>query len=448
MKFKAFTAAFFLAVSSYDSSARTLLDGFTRGKPSDLLLAVYDNSEGGAGAGKTLLFNTNISYGDIVNGTAGAKSVDLSADPNFQALNASGAKLVYNVVGGYSLSDDFSNYDKTGSSGRIFSDPASTQWGVLTTGKNAADFTGDLIGLGDTTKNRIYAYWFAANVKLAAAGATATSGPNSVLVPKGDPQASFDLAWGGNFGGGGSARTAKANIGNVGESLKLFWITNTDFAKGAVVEFGTISLASNGKLTFTPTGGGGGGGNKPPIAKTGADQKVSKGTLVTLDGSQSSDPEGATLSFDWAQTSGPSVSLSNGKTAKSSFTPQADGVYEFKLTVSDGKDSATASTKVTVATVSELKVDAPASWKVKGKQTIKFSGPTLDQKAKVDIHFAKDGVSFRKIGSSTLKKGAFTWTPKPADETPKGALRATAVVGTGANKKTVESNTLSIVVNK
>ena len=448
MTFKSLAAAALLAAGSNASMAALLADGFTPGTPSSVLVAVYDNSSGLAKSGATVLYNTKISYGDFVNGLVSGKTIDLSSDPNFQALNASGANLVYNIVGGYSLADDFSNYDKTGSSGKIFSDKANTQWGVVTTGTKATDFTGDFVSLGDTTKNRIYAYWFAANLKLTALGATKTGGPDSVLVPAGDPQASYNLAWGGNFGGGGIALNAKANSGPVGQALKFFWVTNTDFGKGSVVEIGNWTLSGAGKLVYSPNGGGGGGGSgNPPIAKTGSDQTAAKGTLVTLDGSGSSDPNGLPLTYSWAQTSGPQATLTNATSAKATFTPSTDGVYVFTLTVNDGKLSASATTKVTVATSSPIKLDAPASWKVGAKQTIRFTAPTLDQKSPVTVSFAKDGVSFVKIGVSTLKKGAYVWKPSKTQVTTKGALKATATVGTGSAKKSVESAPLSISVN-
>ena len=39
--------------------------------------------------------------------------------------------------------------------------------------------------------------------------------------------------------------------------------------------------------------------NKTPIARAGADQTVSVGSNVTLDGGDSSDPEGQALSYAW-----------------------------------------------------------------------------------------------------------------------------------------------------
>ncbi|NMB73769.1 MAG: hypothetical protein GYA21_01415 [Myxococcales bacterium] len=71
-----------------------------------------------------------------------------------------------------------------------------------------------------------------------------------------------------------------------------------------------------------------------PVAEAGPVQYVKVGTQVTLDGSQSFDPLGDTLSFAWSQTSGPeTVELAGATTARPSFTARKEGVYGFRLVV-------------------------------------------------------------------------------------------------------------------
>ena len=48
-----------------------------------------------------------------------------------------------------------------------------------------------------------------------------------------------------------------------------------------------------------------------PIANAGPNQNVGPGTEVNLDGSGSSDPRNQTLTYQWTQTSGPEVTLSD-----------------------------------------------------------------------------------------------------------------------------------------
>jgi len=93
-----------------------------------------------------------------------------------------------------------------------------------------------------------------------------------------------------------------------------------------------------------------------PAAVAGADQNVSAGAAVGLDGSQSWDPNSLPLQYSWSQTGGPSVTLSGASTATPSFVaPAVPASLEFSLTVSNGTETSTPST-VTV----EVKGVGPA----------------------------------------------------------------------------------------
>lgn len=78
--------------------------------------------------------------------------------------------------------------------------------------------------------------------------------------------------------------------------------------------------------------------NVPPVARTGPDQVAGRGAIVTLDGSDSSDPDGVPLQYLWTQTGGPAVSLPNATSPALTFTAPATGgvTLTFALTVSDG----------------------------------------------------------------------------------------------------------------
>ena len=77
--------------------------------------------------------------------------------------------------------------------------------------------------------------------------------------------------------------------------------------------------------------------NQPPVADAGLDQAVDTNVLVTLDGSSSSDPDGdLPLAYNWKQTGGPVVALSDLDVVMPTFTAPSDpAVLTFTLVVTD-----------------------------------------------------------------------------------------------------------------
>ena len=72
-----------------------------------------------------------------------------------------------------------------------------------------------------------------------------------------------------------------------------------------------------------------------PVADAGPDQSVASGSLVTLDGSDSS---GNIDSFSWAQTAGPAVALVNANRSVATFIAPfvaSAATLSFQLTVVD-----------------------------------------------------------------------------------------------------------------
>jgi hypothetical protein len=76
-----------------------------------------------------------------------------------------------------------------------------------------------------------------------------------------------------------------------------------------------------------------------PVAKAGPDQEMNEGETVTLDGSNSFDPDDGIVSYLWEQISGPVVTLSGADTEQASFTAPNVGPggtsLAFRLTVID-----------------------------------------------------------------------------------------------------------------
>jgi hypothetical protein len=76
----------------------------------------------------------------------------------------------------------------------------------------------------------------------------------------------------------------------------------------------------------------------PPTADSGPDQNVVEGATVTLDGSQSTDPNDAIVTYQWTQTGGPALTLSDANAVRPTFVAAPiteDAAVVFQLTVYD-----------------------------------------------------------------------------------------------------------------
>jgi uncharacterized delta-60 repeat protein len=118
-----------------------------------------------------------------------------------------------------------------------------------------------------------------------------------------------------------------------------------------VVNDGTVNSTPDTVIITAATG------NAAPVADAGADQNVSTGTTVTLDGSGSTDADAAdTLTYSWSITSAPATStaaLSDTTIVNPTFDADLDGAYVLELVVNDGSVNSAADTViVTAATAS------------------------------------------------------------------------------------------------
>jgi hypothetical protein len=94
----------------------------------------------------------------------------------------------------------------------------------------------------------------------------------------------------------------------------------------------------------------------------GVDQVVTAGATVALDGSGSSDPEGAIASYQWSQSGGPTVSLTGATTVRPTFVAPAvatDTVLTFALAVADAAGAgSSAAVRVTVRPAAAAAADS------------------------------------------------------------------------------------------
>lgn len=108
-----------------------------------------------------------------------------------------------------------------------------------------------------------------------------------------------------------------------------FWIAN-EYVKVAATSAGNDGKWGTWIAHFQA--------NKAPHADPGADQTVSLGATVSLDGRGSTDPDGTITAYRWTQTGGPAVTLSNASAAVAAFTaPSENATLVFRLTVTDNQ---------------------------------------------------------------------------------------------------------------
>ncbi len=103
------------------------------------------------------------------------------------------------------------------------------------------------------------------------------------------------------------------------------------------------------------------GPNTLPVANAGSDQQVAGGSVVSLNGSLSSDSDGSITSYSWIQVDGPAVNMTDESTVNPTFTApfiSQDTPITFQLTVTDN-DGDTHADLVVVNVLATLLVNYP-----------------------------------------------------------------------------------------
>ncbi|GAA0894018.1 hypothetical protein GCM10009122_36980 [Fulvivirga kasyanovii] len=151
-----------------------------------------------------------------------------------------------------------------------------------------------------------------------------------------------------------------------------------------------------------------------PTANAGPDQSITLPTnSITLSGS-GSDPDGTIVSYAWTRISGPSATLVNNNTATLTANNLLEGIYTFRLTVTDNSGN-TASDNVTV-TVNPAAVNV---------------APTVNAGADITLTLPTNSTNITGTASDTdgsIVTYAWTQQSGPSAATTSGAASATLTV--------------------
>ncbi|MDH5331543.1 MAG: PKD domain-containing protein [Aquincola sp.] len=188
--------------------------------------------------------------------------------------------------------------------------------------------------------------------------------------------------------------------------------------------------------------------NAAPTANAGPAQNVGVGTLVTLDGRASSDPNGDAITFAWTLSTRPAGSvatLSNPTAAQPTFTPDVAGTYIATLVVSDGVlDSTPATVTITAAAGNS----APVANAGPDKTVFVNDPVTIDGSGSFDAD--GDALTFnwsviqRPSGSSLSLSASNTATPRFTANTV-GTYVLQLIVNDGQVSSNPDTVTISVV---
>ena len=174
-------------------------------------------------------------------------------------------------------------------------------------------------------------------------------------------------------------------------NTKPYLLTAPSFPENGESNFGnSTSLVGRGQLKLIP-----------PVANAGSDLIVNEGSSISLNASESIDPDGIILSYIWKQNPHPLITLGDAETKIWTFTApsvSSDTTFTFELTVSDNNGlTATDSTNVLVRDVS---ISNNNSFSSTNNAPIANAGPDFEINENMSLALSGSASSDPDIGDS------------------------------------------------
>lgn len=153
--------------------------------------------------------------------------------------------------------------------------------------------------------------------------------------------------------------------------------------------------------------------NTAPVANAGADQTVTRGQTVQLNGTASSDVNGQSLTYLWSFTQAPAganPTLSNPTAANPTFVASQSGTYIVQLVVNDGIENSTPDTVIITSENTAPVANAGPDQTVAYGRTVQLNGAASSD-ANNDPLTYEWSFQSRPAGSTATLSGATTVAP-------------------------------------
>jgi len=189
--------------------------------------------------------------------------------------------------------------------------------------------------------------------------------------------------------------------------VKLF--LKTSFIAGVMALFAACGGSTFELFPDTDTTTTTPAANTAPVANAGSAQSVLVNDLVLLNGSNSSDANGDSLTYSWTLTIpfGSVATLSSTTAADPTFTPDVVGTYSLSLVVNDGKVSSSAATVTVTAFNTPPTANAGPDQSVNAGTIVQLDG-SASSGANLRYNWSRQSAACGILSSATVANPTLT----------------------------------------